>query len=150
MKVFGHPLHAMIVHFPAALFPFDFVCTVLWYATHTLPLGYGAYFALLGGVLGGWGAALFGVLDMVNIPATKKPVQLAALTHGAINTTVMLGYTVLAYRAWHAYPALPFPGVGMLLGKAALVSLLLLGNYFGGNLVYRFGIGTHQKEESAT
>ena len=151
MKLFGHPVHVMLVHFPSALFPLDLICSVLWYYTGSTPLGYGAFFAMIGGVAGGWLAAAFGLLDLLGIPAAKKASQAKALTHGTISAVLLLGYTVVAYRHFRAYPDLLLPSVPLLLTKGGLNALLLLGDYFGGDLVYRHGIGLdRQQPETAS
>ncbi len=54
----------MLIHFPSALLPMDFVCYGLLYYTHQTSFAYASFYALFGAVVLGWAAALFGILDI--------------------------------------------------------------------------------------
>lgn len=141
MKIFGHPVHMMLIHFPAALFPAECVCYGLFYFTGKPSFADASYYSMLGGVSMGWLAVIFGAMDLLKIPRDKRKVITKALIHGSINTTVLIVYTVVAYSLYKKYPVLPRADVLILTMKIILVSLLITGNYIGANLVLRYRVG---------
>lgn len=69
----------MLIHFPTALLPMDFVCYGLLYYTHQNSFAYASFYALIGAVALGWLAALFGIADIIKIPAEKTDAMQKAL-----------------------------------------------------------------------
>jgi uncharacterized membrane protein len=137
MKVFGHPIHLMLVHFPAALLPMDFICSCIAYLTGNEIFAHSAFFAAVGGVTLGILAILSGALDTLGIIKNHKNAVVPALIHGSINLFVVLIYGVLAYKVWLTYPEIKFDTQGILIFKGIIILLLLVGNYFGGNLIVK-------------
>ncbi len=141
MKIFKHPIHIMLIHFPSALLPMDFVCYGLFYYTHQPSFAYASFYALFGAVVLGWAAALFGILDILKIPPGKTDALQKALIHGGINVSVIMVYTVLAYSAYKKYPTLADASLPLLIFKGVLVSFMIIGNYIGGSLILKYKIG---------
>ena len=141
MKLFGHPIHLMLIHFPSALLPADFVLTVLGYYYNEPLFNYAAFYCLAGGVATGFLAIITGFIDLITISPAKKPAVSAALIHGCINGTLILVYSVLAYKIWKVYPVIPAATITGILIKVMLVLGLFAGNYFGGKLIYHYRIG---------
>ena len=144
MKVFGHPLHVMLIHFPVGLLPMEWVLSLLayWYADASFATA--AFYCLLGGVAAGYIAMLSGLFDLIAIPKENKPAINAALLHGLVNGAVILAYTVIAYKAWQGYPQVSTPSLLLLVLKALLVGCLLFGNFLGGNLIYKHHVGINK------
>jgi uncharacterized membrane protein len=111
-----------------------------WY-THAPSFTAAAYYALAGGVGAGWLAVAFGFVDLTRIPAERVAVQRTALLHAGINTLVLIGYSVFFLLQWRQPVLAPAPGA-LLLGKAALLLALVVGNYLGAQLVLKHRLGT--------
>jgi uncharacterized membrane protein len=137
MKIFGHPLHIMLIHFPSALFPMDLVCSLAGYYKEDTSFVSASFYAICGGVVLGWLAVITGVIDLVGILKNKPGSIKKAIIHGSINTTVLTGYTLLGLMAFKKYPELVADGPGKLFIKAALVAILIIGNYIGGSLILK-------------
>ncbi|MGV3588439.1 MAG: DUF2231 domain-containing protein [Adhaeribacter sp.] len=141
MKILGHPIHLIMVHFPAALFPMDLVCSVLYFYTADTSFGDAAFFALAGGVLTGWLAVFFGTLDLAQIAADRPLVIKKAYLHGGINSVVIFFYTIIGFMQLDQYPHLPAATLLNLLLKLGLVGLLMIGNYWGASLLLKDKVG---------
>jgi len=149
MKIDFHPPHLILVHFPAALFPMEFVCSALGFYLKDATFNYAAFYALGGGVLMGWLAVMFGFVDLVRIPPERKEVQQKALIHGSINLCMLIGYSVLFFLQWKA-PEITAASVPQLILKFCLLLVLIIGNYLGAQLVLRYKVGTVNEPETNT
>ena len=98
-------------------------------------------YVFIGGVVTGYIALATGLLDLAAIPKKEKPAFGAALLHGFINGMVLLMYSLFACKAWQALPRFEQPSLPMLLLKLLLVASLFMGNFLGGNLIYKHRIG---------
>lgn len=145
MKIGGHPVHLMLVHFPSALLPMALFCEIVFYYTQNLSFGTTAFYAAVGGVTMGWLAFCFGFLDLTKIGAEEEKAQRVAMLHGGINTVVLMVYSIFVYRQWQVFPAIEAPTMVVLAIKAAAIILLVAGNYFGGNLVLKYRIGVQHR-----
>lgn len=141
MRIFGHPIHIMLVHFPSALFPMDAVCYLLYYLNGQLSFGTASFYAVAGGVALGWAAILFGALDLIKIPGDKPLVLQKALIHGAINCMVVIVYTVIFYSLYKKYPVLPAANLALAIAKICIVGFMIAGNYIGGSLILKDKLG---------
>jgi uncharacterized membrane protein len=117
VKIFKHPIHVMLIHFPSALLPMDFVCYGLLYYTHQASFADASFYALIGAVVSGWLAAIFGMSDIIKIPREKVDAMQKALIHGSINVSVIIVYTILAFKVYKQYPTLPAASLSFLLLK---------------------------------
>jgi uncharacterized membrane protein len=133
-KLFGHPIHVMLIHFPAALLPTAAVLDALRTFGH---IGFSLDITLVlwPGVAIGWLAACFGIWDLVRLKE-GSPEMSRALLHGGINATAVSGFTLALLIASNS-------GETMLRVAIELVctALILAGNKFGGDLILRFGVG---------
>ena len=106
MKIFGHPLHLMFIHFPAALFPMDFCCSLAGYLLGNFSFVQASFYAMVGGATLGCAAIITGTFDLLNVIHERSSVVKKALLHGSINGTVVIVYIVLAVVAFKRYPNL--------------------------------------------
>lgn len=146
MKMFGHPLHLMLVHFPSALLPMDVVFSILGYYRKDPSFLTAAFFCLVAGVLAGIVAFVTGLFDLLRIPKEKKTATGTAIIHGFINTMVVLFFGVFAYKAWQEYPLINEPPPSAIIIKSILVLILFAGNYLGGKLIFTHHIGIKKTE----
>ena len=97
MKLLGHPIHLMLIHFPAALFPMELVCYYIYYTNHDTSFSYTSFYAMIGGVILGSLSIITGAIDLIGIK-DNGGLQAKALIHGSVNTTVVLGlYNTCCY-----------------------------------------------------
>lgn len=137
MRLFRHPLHPMLVHFPIALWTIGSLADAL----------------TLGGVAGARSIAwlAIGASDAVALATMAAGV----LDYAALDDDILpvaQRHMALMALAWLCYAAAFVwrsdglaPGVGAILGPAlcgfAGFVALLAGAWQGGQLVYRFGAG---------
>jgi uncharacterized membrane protein len=135
-SIAGHPIHPMLV--PVAIggfilsFAADLICLATGSAT---PWAQVAQYTMAGGILGALAAAVPGLIDLLSLPA--GPIKKTALTHMAINLTVVGLYVVNAYLRFGNPQSLTLP---IFLSLLALV-LLLISGWLGGKMVYEAGVG---------
>src|SRR5882672_2161075 len=133
MKIFGHPLHVMLIHFPAALFPMDFVCSLFGYFYKDFSFTQASFYAMMGGAVLGCVVVITGTFDLLSVVNEKSSIVKKALVHGGINSTVVIAYIVLAFIAFKKSPDLEADKISGIALKGGLITLMILGNYLGGS-----------------
>lgn len=136
-KLFGHPIHQMLIVFPLGL-----LATSLFFDIAHLASGNGrwadiAYWLIAVGVVTGLLAAVFGFIDWLAIPSGTRA-KAIGLWHGGGNVVVVVLFIVSWYLRSPdpAHPAmLPF-----VLSLVAVLLALVTG-WLGGELVDRLGVG---------
>jgi uncharacterized membrane protein len=139
-KLFGHPIHQMLIVFPLGL-----LATALMFDIVQLVTGDGywseiAYWLIGAGAVMGLVAAPFGFIDWLGIPSGTRAKRVGAL-HGAGNVVVVLLYGLSWLLRTGAPPkpstlalALAFAGGG----------LALFTGWLGGELVDRLSVGVDE------
>jgi uncharacterized membrane protein len=141
MKIFGHPIHVMLIHFPSALLPMDLICSILGYSMNDLSFVKAAFYASAGGVVLGWLAIITGAFDLAKLTEERNNLVRKALTHAGINLVVIIGFSLIAFTTWKQYPALEPDSIGKMILKAGLIAFMIIGNFIGGSLVLKHGVG---------
>ena len=137
-SIAGHPIHPMLV--PIAIggfilsFAFDLACWASGAASPNL-WNQLAYYTMIGGILGALAAAVPGLVDLLSLPA--GPIKTIAITHMAINLTVVAIYIVNAWMRHGAPQDLKIP---MILSLVT-IGLLLVSGWLGGKMVFEHGVG---------
>ncbi|RZL40021.1 MAG: DUF2231 domain-containing protein [Rubrivivax sp.] len=136
-RLFGHPVHQMLIVFPLGLLGASLVFDLLAHAIDLPLMAVVAYYLILGGLVGGLLAAPFGLIDWLAIPGGTRAKSVGGL-HGLGNVLVLL---LFAASAWlrHGDPSLP-GGPAQSLSFVA-VALSLVTAWLGGELVDRLGVG---------
>ena len=137
-SIAGHPIHPMLVSIPIGLWIFSFACDL------TFVLGSGAslwytlsFWTMIGGIAGAIVAAIPGTIDMLSLRGATKKI---ALTHMAINLSVVLLYAVnLGMRIGGNAVA----GVPLVLSIVS-VSMLAVSGWLGGHMVYVHRVGVDE------
>lgn len=140
MKLFGHPIHQMLIVFPLGLLAtavaFDIVGLVAsdptWYLI--------SYWMIAAGIIGGLVAALFGAIDWWGIPANTRAKSLGLL-HGGGNVVVVLLFIVSWFL--RGSPTV-IPGTLAFVCSFVGVALALVTGWLGGELVDRLGVGVDE------
>src|SRR3954469_15806846 len=144
MRLFGHPLHPMLVAFPLALLGLAPACDLLACLGLVTNLALVGHYLELSGLVGGVLAALAGFADFYRLDAPTPTLTKVALTHAALalGTLSLFGLAFALRPAAGAVPsALP---LGLELAGGALV---LATGWFGGHLVFKFGVGVHTSSQ---
>ena len=103
-----------------------------------------SFYALAGGVGLGWLAILTGAMDLISVSERHPDALKKSLLHGALNTTVVIGYSVLAYSAYKNYPTLTPDTISVVVVKLFLVLTLMVGNFLGGSLILKHKVAIEE------
>lgn len=146
-RFLGHPIHAMLVHFPSAFFP----TTLLFYIVSYL-LGNPLYsliaFYMLGlGVITGIFAACFGAIDYAKLPPKHKAWKKASL-HALLNTIWLIIFGTIFGMNMMDYPHIKMVSIPQLITIIFSVIGLLVSNYLGGELVFHHHVGLISKNSN--
>jgi uncharacterized membrane protein len=143
----GHPLHPFVVPLPIGAFVSSLIFDILtWTRPGELPwLVDGAWWLIGVGLIGAAIAAVFGVVDLLQIPRWTRPWR-TALAHAALNVGVAVLF-LIGY-AWRAgdHTALDKTGAGQLTLSCIAVGLLVLAVVLGQTLTYRFALRVDRQE----
>lgn len=139
-KLFGHPIHQMLIVFPLGLLATSLVFDLLYLGTGNGRWGDIAYWMIASGIIGGLLAAVFGLIDWLGIPSGTRAKRIGAL-HGIGNVFVVL----LFGSSWLLRSDAPAaPGTLEVVLSVAGVSLALITGWLGGELVDRLAVGVHE------
>jgi uncharacterized membrane protein len=138
-KLFGHPIHQMLIVFPLGLLATAVIFDVLSFVTGNSRWTEMAFYIIGAGIVGGLIAAVFGAIDYFAIPAGTRAKHIGGL-HGGGNLIVVLLFAASWWLRWDN-PATPatlayacaFAGAG----------LSLVTGWLGGELVGRLAVGVH-------
>jgi uncharacterized membrane protein len=136
-KLFGHPIHQMLIVFPLGLLATSLVFDIIHLASGGGQWAEVSFWMIAAGVIGGLIAAVFGLIDWLAIPSGTRA-KAIGLWHGGGNVVVMALFIVswvLRYSdPLHLHTA---PFVLSVIG----VCLALVTGWLGGELVDRLGVG---------
>lgn len=140
MRLFGHPLHPMLVVFPLGLLITSLIFDIIYLGTGDGVWTNIAEYMIGAGVLGGLLAALPGFIDWLAIPAGTRA-KAIGLWHAVGNVVVL----VLFIISW--FWRLPSPattGAGPIVLSFIGVGIGAVTGWLGGELVDRLGIGVDE------
>jgi uncharacterized membrane protein len=136
-KLFGHPIHQMLIVFPLGLLAMALVFDVLFLTTGDSYWAASSYAMISAGILSGFLAAPFGFIDWLGIPAGTRAKRVGAL-HGAGNLFVLVLYS-MSWAMRGAEPGAPAPMAFIFSFVGGLIALFT--GWLGGELVDRLGVG---------
>src|ERR1051325_2387431 len=136
-KVFGHPVHQMLIVFPLGLFSTAVVFDVIHLVSGGPTWSLVSYWMIAAGIIGGLSAALFGAIDWWSIPRGTRAPRLGLL-HGLGNVCVVAWFAV----SWFLRRGEPGnPSVAAIVFMLVGAALSLFTGWLGGELVDRLGVG---------
>lgn len=139
-KLFGHPVHPILIPFPLGLLTTSVVFDVVYLITGDGKWSEIAFWMIAAGVVGGLAAAVFGLIDWLAIPPGTRAKRVG-LWHGAANVSMVILFIV----SWLLRADAPGkPGVLPIVLSFLGVGLASLGGWLGGELVGRLGIGVDE------
>ena len=136
-KLFGHPIHQMLIVFPLGLLGASLFFDLIALGTHRPALLQASYYMIAAGILAGLTAALFGLIDFLGIPAGTRAKRIGLL-HG-VGNVVVVGLFALSW--WLRRPSPSSPGTMPVVISAVAVAIALVTGWLGGELVDRLGVG---------
>ena len=147
MRLFGHPIHPMLVHFPIVFWTVAAAAYVTGAAGVTEPADAVAKFANGAGLIMAMLAMLAGLIELRTIDSQSEAMQVATW-HLMIMATVWVCFLI----------ALMLPlsiGLDQATARLAAVAcavagflLMAVGGWLGGRLVYEFGIAVKNRTKS--
>ena len=145
-SISSHPIHPMLVAFPIGLFVTSFVFDLISLASGNPALAAAAWYCAIAGIVGGFAAAIPGVIDYLGVVPPRSSGKKRGLMHGSLNTIVLVLFIAMViYRGSSA--AMP-NRVSVLLSLAGVV-LLGISGWLGATLVYRNQIGVDHRYAGA-
>lgn len=140
-KLFGHPVHQMLVVFPVGLLVTAVVFDVLYFITDNPRFAFVGYWNIGAGIVGGLAAAIFGLADFLAIPRGTRAWRIG-LAHGLGNVAVIALFTV----AWllRQPDALHLPIATAMTLEVVALGLAAVTAWLGGELVDRLGVGVYE------
>lgn len=133
-----HPFHMMVVHFPSALLLMDVIFSGIAIYGQNEKLSDTAYYCLIGGVIGGWAAIGSGLYDLFRYQLTQGDEMKTAIIHGGIQTAMIFAYTFVLSAEYNHPQYIDHAPLWLWITKGILIVLMLIGNYFGGELLLRY------------
>lgn len=140
-KLLGHALHPITIVFPLGLLVTAVVFDVIYLITDRETFALAAAFTIAAGVIGGFVAGLFGLIDWLAIP-TGTRARSIGLFHGAGNVAVLVLFGV-SWLLRQAEDGWEPTGLALALGFVG-VALGGVTGWLGGELVERLGVGVDE------
>ena len=139
-RIAGHPLHPALVHFPLALWSTTWAWDVLGAWTGLQVWWQTGFWCLVAGTVMAVPAAITGVMELTALEK-GHPAEDIAMRHMLLMSSAFAAYLAAllvrdgptAPEGWRVYAALALSTGGL--------GLLALGGWYGGRMVYAYGIG---------
>jgi uncharacterized membrane protein len=138
VKLFGHPVHPMLIVFPLGLLATAVIFDILYLIAGNRLLPTASYYMIAAGVLGGLLAAIFGFIDWLALPNGSRAKNIG-LWHGLGNVLIVGLFAVSWLLRRNNVDFVP-DSLALSLSFAG-TALALVTAWIGGELVYRLGVG---------
>jgi uncharacterized membrane protein len=138
-RLFGHPVHQMLIVFPLGLLATSLVFDIVHLATGNPYWAGISYWMIAAGIVGGLLAAVFGLIDWTGIPSGTRAKRIGA-AHGLGNVAVV-GLFGASFALRH-YGGMFDTGPVVLSGLGVMLALVT--GWLGGELVDRLAVGVDE------
>jgi uncharacterized membrane protein len=139
-RLFGHPIHQMLIVFPLGLLVMAVIFDVIHLVTGNASWSSAAFLLIGAGGVSGLVAAPFGFVDWLAIPRATRAKRVGAI-HGLGNVFVVLLFLA---SWWLRLPDPANPNIAALIPSFAGLALGGLTAWLGGELVVRLGVGVEE------
>src|SRR5215210_4940367 len=141
-KALGHPIHQMLIPFPFGLLATAVSFDVIYLIWDSPAVATVSYWRIAAGVVGGFLAAPFGLIDWFAIPQGTRA-KSVGLVHGLGNVVVLLLFIGSWWlrRGVDTSPGVYAPGTTAFILSFAGFALAVLTGWLGGELVDRLAVG---------
>jgi uncharacterized membrane protein len=140
-KLFGHPIHSMLIHFPMAMFPVGFILDLVSWLQNDRMFALFGFYCMGIGLAGAIAASIFGIMDFLRLP-DNKIIRTKAVIHASINMITVFIYLGLFIFRLPGYPDQKIVSLGLNIVNGCIVLGLIISAHFGGELVLKHKIGT--------
>lgn len=137
VKLFGHPLHQMLIVFPLGLLATSVVFDLIGLFSDSASAATVAHALIAAGLVGGVLAAPWGYMDWLAIPRGTRAKAIGAM-HGSGNVLVLLLFTASWWFRMDEPSQAPALAYGLSFCGAGVA---LVTAWLGGELVDRLGVG---------
>jgi uncharacterized membrane protein len=138
VKLFGHPVHPMLIVLPLGLLSTAVVFDIVYLLTDEPAFSTVAFWNIAAGIVGGLLAAVFGAWDWWHIPRETRAKRIG-LWHGGGNVVVVVLFALSWLLRAGAVDYEP-SGLAYVFSFAGLALATVTG-WLGGELVDRLGVG---------
>src|SRR5215212_10420801 len=138
VKFLGHAIHPILIVFPLGLLIMALIFDLLYFATDNAAFAAAAYWDIAVGIIGGLLAAVFGLIDWLNIPNGTRA-KAVGMWHG-IGNVVVVALFALSWWLRYGDPAHAPSTTAFILAFAG-VAIGAVTGWLGGELVDRLGVG---------
>ena len=136
-KLFGHPIHPMLIPFPLGLLPTSFVFDIVYLLTDTGKWAEISFGMITAGVIGGLAAVVFGTVDLARVPDGTRA-HSVGVWHAVVGASMLVLFAI----SWLLRVGSPEePGAVAIVLSLLGAGLAVLTGWFGGELVDRLGVG---------
>jgi uncharacterized membrane protein len=139
-RLFGHPIHPMLIVFPLGLLLTGTLFDIIHVVTGATGWTLASVYMIGAGIIGALVAAVFGLIDVISIPSGTRA-QRVAWVHGVGNVVVVVLY-IVSFLIRLGQPAVPSAFAVVL--SIAGAALLLVTGWLGGELVNRLGVSVDE------
>lgn len=137
-KFLGHPVHPLLVMFPLGLFIMALIFDVIFFITANGAFATVSFWDIAAGIIGGLLAAVFGLIDWLNIPDGTRA-KAIGMWHGLGNVVVVV---LFAVSWWLRYGGPTHaPSIAAFILALLGVGISAATGWMGGELVDRLGVG---------
>jgi uncharacterized membrane protein len=138
MKIFGHPVHPMLVVFPVGLFATAVVFDILYLSLGRPVFPTVSFYMIAAGVIGGLLAAIFGLMDWLGLPNSSRA-RFIGGWHGIGNFVIVVLFASSWFLRRGDVDFVP-TSLALILSFAG-IGLALITAWLGGEMVFRLGVG---------
>lgn len=135
-KLFGHAIHPILIVYPLGLLSTAVIFDVIYLITGNSTWVTVSFWMIAAGLVGGLLAAVFGLIDFLNIPSGTR-----AKSVGLLHGLMMFGVVTLFAISWVLRNGAPEPPTVALALSFIGAGAAFLGGWLGGELVERLGVG---------
>lgn len=140
-KLLGHPIHQMLIVFPLGLLATAIIFDIVYLVTRNAVWTETAYWMITAGIIGGFAAAIFGLIDWLGIPGGTRAKRIGAI-HGLGNLVVV----VLFAASWFLrVDSSLSPTTTALVLSFGGAGLALFTGWLGGELVVQHAVGVNDE-----
>jgi len=137
-KLFGHPIHQMLIVFPLGLLVTALIFDIVRLITGDASFAVVSFWTIAAGIVGGLAAAIFGLIDWLAIPDGTRA-RSVGLWHGLGNVVVVALFAISWFLRRGDAAYVPSTAAFVLALAGGLLGTLTA--WLGGELVGRLGVG---------
>jgi uncharacterized membrane protein len=136
-KLFGHPIHQMLIVFPLGVLAMAVVFDVIALVRNSPGLHQASFYMIAAGIISGLLSAVFGLIDFLAIPSGTRAKRVGAI-HGVGNVIVVV---LFAASWWFRRDDPAQPAMIAIVFAIAGAVLATVTGWLGGELVDRLAVG---------